>query len=329
MVEQLDATGVEQGQKVAVEVALRPGAIARTRSHARRTEHEAIRRRICRQLSSPRHNGAQCGALRHRLLRIERRPTFEQRVENADGVAAEMADRQSQRVRDAARWITESGIGHAWLRRQLVTIPHGHGVDRLARDKVGQVGRGTRRRIPPARFPDRSSYASSIIRLSIARVHLRVLAFHTRTRASSLDRSAGDRRCKARPACDRARRHQQHGARDARQARPQRAQNFDIGIERRLVADAKTRPRRQHRRIAVAARAAKARRGDLDVNPVAQLDRLGCHAGRSAAPASAPPSITQSQTGRSPAPAPCRPPAPRSSPPRRPLSAAIVPEAAK
>ena len=121
-------------QKVAIEIALRPRALLEFNAVLGETSARPLAGVFVADNCRHAVTAQQCGELSHCLFWIERRPDFDHRVENAGGVAAEMGDRQRHRIRDAARRIDEAAVGHAGLGRQLVAAPHGHRVDRLARD---------------------------------------------------------------------------------------------------------------------------------------------------------------------------------------------------
>ena len=118
------------------------------------------------------------------------------------------------------------------------------------------------------------SYASSMIRLSTLGFICSVLAFHTRTRASSLTEMPAVSVVKLAALRIGARRHHQHRARYHTMPGHSARKISTSGLRLRLVRTPKRDLVSQHRRIGVAARRTKARGGDLDVNPVRQLDRL-------------------------------------------------------
>src|SRR6516225_10940210 len=166
----------------------------------------------------------------------------------------------------------EGGMG-AGLRRQLMTILHRQGVHRLARNIVGQVSSEF-----AAKFRLRA-FRIALVRLLDdplvdARIHLQRAGLPdedtpivaTEITAVSVVKLAALRIG--------TRRHQQHRARYRHHARPQRAQNFDIRIETRLVRTPERQLVAQDRGIRVTARRAKARNPNLDHHPIAQLDRL-------------------------------------------------------
>ena len=69
--------------------------------------------------------------------------------------------------------------------------------------------------------------------------------------------------------------HQKDGAGYARHARPQSAQNLDIGICRRLVLSPECNFVAQHRREGVSTSCAERRGANLDNHTIGQRDRFG------------------------------------------------------
>ena len=185
----------------------------------------------------------------------------------------EMPDRQRHGIRHAARRVDEGAVGHAGFGRQLGAVPHGHCIDRLAGDEISQIGPELGAIFGFGAF--RVVFVGLVDNPLInAGVHLQRRGFphqHPGVILAVVPAVGGEELTPLRIG---RRGQHQHRAWDRHHARPERAQDFHVGIEACLVRAPEGELVAQDRRIGVAAGRSKGGRADLDMHPVGELDRL-------------------------------------------------------